>query len=62
MDRRQAEVAEWVALQRISDVSSRGAGYEGGERLQVPWWRHEAADNQMKVAVEAFLAAARLRR
>ena len=61
VDRRQATVAEWVALRPIFDVSVRETGYEGGGRLLVPWWRQEAAENQLKVAVEAISAAARVR-
>ena len=62
MDRRQATVAEWVALRTIFDVCAVETGYEGGGRLRVPWWRHEAAENQLKVMVEAILAVARVLR
>ena len=54
-------MAEWVALQPIFYVCTRDTGYEGGGRLLVPWWRQEAAENQMEVTVEAISAAARVR-
>ena len=31
------------------------------QALRVPWWRHEAADNQLKVTVEAISALERVR-
>ena len=37
VDRRQATVSEWVALRNIFDDFARETGYEGGERLRVPW-------------------------
>ena len=43
MDRIQATVAEWVDLWPIFDICARNTGYEEGRRLQVPWWREEAA-------------------
>ena len=61
VDRRQATVAEWVDLRPIFDVCVRETGYEGWGRLQVPWWRKKPADNQLRVMVEAILAAARER-
>ena len=42
VDRQQATVAEWVATRPIFDVCARETGYEGGERLQVSWWRRKA--------------------
>ena len=39
LDRRQATVAEWVALRSIFGSCTRETGYEGGGRLRVPWWR-----------------------
>ena len=51
VDMQQAAVAEWVALRPIFDVCTRKTGYEGGGRLGVPWWRQEAAENQLKVIV-----------
>ena len=34
----------------------------GGGILKVPWWKKLAADKQLKVAVEAILSVARVRR
>ena len=62
VDRRQATVAEWVALRPIFDICAREMGYEGGGRLWVPWWRQAAAEKQLKVTVEAVWEAARVRR
>ena len=60
LEKRQAIVAEWVVLRPIFDVCARDTGYEGGERLRVPWWRQAAVHKQLKVVVEAILAAARV--
>ena len=60
--RRQSTVAEGVAIQPIFDVCVIETGYEGGGRLQVPWWRHKAADNTLRVVVEAISMASRVRR
>ena len=62
VDIRQARVMEWVPLRPILDVCARETGYEGGGRLRVPWWRQEAAENQLKIMVEAILEAARVQR
>ena len=53
-------MAEWVSLRPIFDVCARETGYEGGERLQVPWWRQVAKHKKMKVTVASILAAARV--
>ena len=50
MDRRQATVVEWVALQLIFDVFARD-----------PWWRQAAAKKHLKVTVEEILEATRVR-
>ena len=44
------------------DVCERETGYEVGGRLWVLWWRQEAAENQLKVTVEAILWVTRVRR
>ena len=49
-----------MALRPILVVYTRDMGYEGGGKLQVQWWRQAAADNQLKVTVEAILVAARV--
>ena len=62
MDRRQATLAEWVAIRPIFDVCSRETGYEEGRRLRVPWWRQKAEENKLRVAVESISEAAMVRR
>ena len=62
VDRKQAKLAEWVDTRPIFDVCTRETEYELGVRLQVPWWRQKAAEDQLRVMVEAILAAARVRR
>ena len=39
IDKRQATVAEWVALRPIFEVCAKETGYEGGGKLREPWWR-----------------------
>ena len=51
VDRRQAAVVEWVALRNIFDVCARETGYEGGDRLQILWWRQAELHKQLKVTV-----------
>ena len=55
-------MAEWVATWPIFDVCARETGFEGGGRLRVPWWRQKAAEDQLRVTMEAILEAARVRR
>ena len=49
-----------MVLRPIFGVCAIETGYEGGERLRVPWWRQAAVHKQLKVVVEAILAAARV--
>ena len=37
-------------------------GYNEVGRLQVPWWRQKAAEDQLRVTVEAISAETRVRR
>ena len=47
--RRQATVAEWVAIRPIFVVFvHENMGYAGGERQREPWWRQSSADAQMR--------------
>ena len=55
-------MADWVSLQPIFDVCARETGYEGGERLKVPWWRRKAVEEQLRVTVEAILVATRVQK
>ena len=60
VDRRQATVVEWVANRPIFGVCARETGYEGEGRLRVAWWRQKAAEDHLRVMVEAILEAARV--
>ena len=62
MVRRQETVAEWVTNRPIFDVCARNTGFEGGGRLWVPWWRQNAAKEQLRVTLEAILAVEKVRR
>ena len=44
------------------DVCIRGTGYGGGRSLRVPWWRQKAAEDHMRVTVEAIPSEERVRR
>ena len=37
--RRQAKVAQWVALRLLLDVCAHKIGYGGGGRKRQLWWR-----------------------
>ena len=60
--RGQATVAEWVATRPILDVCVQDTGFEGGGILRVPWWRQKAAEDHMRVLVEAISEVERVRR
>ena len=47
-------------LRPIFGVFARETGYERGGRLRMMWWRKAAAEKQLKVTVEAILAAERV--
>ena len=51
-----------MALLPIFGVCVRGAGYEGGGKLRVPWWIQSVSEKQLKVTVQEILAAERERR
>ena len=42
INRRQATVAEWVALRPILEVCEKETGYEGGGSLHWQCWRQKA--------------------
>ena len=42
-ERRQATVAEWVALRPIFEVFVKETGFEGRGRARNQWWRQTAA-------------------
>ena len=45
IDRRQATLAEWVALRPILEVCDKEKAYKRGRRRQEPWWRQTAPDS-----------------
>ena len=49
-----------LATRTIFDVCTKEKEYKGGEILRVPWWRQKAAEDQLRVEVEAILAAAKV--
>ena len=52
IDRRQATVAEWVALRPILEIYNRDTGYEGGGRLWEPWWIQTTAIKQLSYTLK----------
>ena len=55
-------MSEWVELRLILEVYDREKGYEGGGRLQDPWWRQMAAINKLSATLKEISAAAREKR
>ena len=62
IDKRQATVAEWVALRSILEICDREKVYKVGGRRRGPWWRQTADQEQLSATLEDILAAARARR
>ena len=56
--RRQATVAEWVALRPIFEVFVKETGFEGRGRARNQWWRQTAAERQMETTLKEILAPA----
>ena len=54
INRSQAAVAEWVALQPIFEVYSKETVYEGGGRLREQWWRQTALEWQPNTTIKIF--------
>ena len=62
IDKRQAPVAEWVALQPILEICNNKTFYERGGKHQDLWWRQSAARKQLSDTLKDILVAARERR
>ena len=62
IERRQATVAEWVALRPLFKVCRKETGFEGGGRARKQWWRQTAAELQLKTTQKEILAVVRERR
>ena len=59
---RHVTVVEWVSIRPIFDVCTREMGYEGRGILQVSWRMQKVEEDNLRVTVEAILAAVRVRR
>ena len=62
IDRRQATMAQWVALRPLIEVCARETEYEEGGRRRKAWWRQEAAERQLRAALADSREAKRSRR
>ena len=60
--RKQATVAQCVALRPLFEVCERGEWYEGGGRRREAWWRQEATEKQLRVTLEGISWEAKRRR
>ena len=58
IDKRQATVAELVALCPILEVCDKETGYEGEGRRREPWWHKMASRKQPSATLKEILAAA----
>ena len=54
IDKRQATVAEWVALRPISEFCAKETRYVGGGKLREPWWQQEAVEQQLGATMNSF--------
>ena len=52
IERRQATVAQWVALRPLFEVHARETGYKGGGCRKEAWWRQEATEKQLWSTLE----------
>ena len=59
IDKRQATVAEWVALRPISEFCAKETRYVGGGKLREPWWQQEAVEQQLGATLKNIFGAAR---
>ena len=59
IDRRQAMIPEWVALQPVFEVSVKVTWLKGGGRAQDQWCCQTAVERQLKTTLKEILAAAR---
>ena len=57
INKRQVTVAEWVALCPIFEVCAKDKGYEEGGKLREPWWRQEAAEQQLGATLKIISSA-----
>ena len=57
INKKQAMLAEWVALRPIFEVCAKETVYEGGWRLREPWWQQAAAEQQLKSTLKDISVA-----
>ena len=57
----QATVTQWVALHPLFKVFLRDKGYEGCGSRREAWWRQEAIERQLRVALERISCEAKSR-
>ena len=62
IERRQATVAQWVALRPLFEVCAKDTGYEGGVRRRKVWWHQEATKKKLRATLEDSREAKRRRR
>ena len=62
IERKQAIVAEWVALRPILELCDRWTGYDGGRRHQEPWWRKTSARKQLSAKLKEIFVTSREKR
>ena len=62
IDKRQATVAEWVALRPIIEVYDKETCNDGGRRRCLPWWQETAERKHLSATLKYILAATRDRR
>ena len=58
IERRQAMLAEWVALRPIFEVCVKETGFEDGGRAREQWWCQTAAERQLKTTLKDISEAA----
>ena len=49
---RQAEIAEWVAMQPVFEVCVKETDFEGGGEAREQWWWYTAVEWQLKITLE----------
>ena len=62
IEKRQATVAQWVALRPLFEVCARDTGYKGGGRRRKAWWRQEATEKQLRSTLADSRESKRRRR
>ena len=61
IERRQAIVADWVALLPVFNVCAKETEFEVRRRVQEQWWSQTVVEKQVKTTINYILAVARER-